>query len=435
MDFRVVLHVNAPPRRLTGDEVTRVDAPDVARSRGGRGRRHESTISDYWARHRETFALGVDGWWPDDGDELDRESRIARHRLYYQGPLLDRPNVRPWNLQRTGSAGVARYGGWIWSGDVDSRWETLATHVAIGQNHSLSLSPYWGSDIGGFYPGPELTGELYVRWIQFGAFCASFRAHGRTWHLRRPWGWNTGDAGPIEHNDWRPPESDLTNAEVEPICRKFLELRYRLLPYAYTLCRVAHDTGLPLMRALWLHYPEDEQAITRGDEYLWGRDILVAPVTERGAAERTLYLPAGEWYDFWTGERHAGGREITREVDLATMPLYVRAGAIIPLDPVRQHTGEIVNELTTVRIYTGADGEFHWYEDDGASLDYQRGQFAWTRLTWDDNERQLTIDADGGELDAVARARRLKVELVPGGETHTLEYDGTEFNTRFPIED
>jgi alpha-glucosidase/alpha-D-xyloside xylohydrolase len=423
MDFRVVLHVNAPPRRLTGKEVTGVDTPD-ATGRQGRGRRRASTISDYWARHRETFALGVDGWWPDDGDELDRESRIARHKLYYQGPLLDRPNVRPWNLQRTGYAGVARYGGWIWSGDVDSRWETLKTHVAIGQNHSLSLSPYWGSDIGGFYPGPELTGELYVRWFQFGAFCPSFRAHGRTWHLRRPWGWNAGDAGPIEHNDWRPPESDLTNGEVEPICRKYLELRYRLLPYTYTLCRVAHDTGLPLMRPLWLHYPDDEQAITRGDEYLWGRDILVAPVTERGAAEWTLYLPEGQWYDFWTSERQSGGREITRTVDLATMPLYVRAGAIVPLDPVRQHTGETVNEPTSVRIYTGADGKFRWYDDDGASLEYERGQFAWTRLTWDDEARRLTIAREGGDGELVPPPRTLVVEIMPGGEKRTVEYDG-----------
>ncbi len=197
--FHIVLHQNAPPRRLTGDEVTRVDVDDTEAKRANRIGA-AATFPQYWARHRKTFALGVDGWWPDDGDELRRESRIARHRLYYQGPLLDRPNVRPWNLQRTGYAGVQRYGGWIWTGDIDSRWETLATQVPIGQNHALSLSPYWGTDIGGFYPTRELTGELYVRWFQFGAFCPSFRAHGRTWHLRLPWGWNTGELGPDEHN-------------------------------------------------------------------------------------------------------------------------------------------------------------------------------------------------------------------------------------------
>jgi alpha-glucosidase len=141
-------------------------------------------IRNYWARHRDTFSLGVDGWWPDDGDELPLEARLTRHRCYYQGPVLDRPNVRPWSLHRTGYAGSQRYGGWIWSGDIDGKWETLAAHVSVGLNHGLSLTPFWGSDTGGFYPTRELTGELYARWLQFSSFCASFRAHGRTWHLR-----------------------------------------------------------------------------------------------------------------------------------------------------------------------------------------------------------------------------------------------------------
>jgi alpha-glucosidase/alpha-D-xyloside xylohydrolase len=149
-NFHIVLHQNAPPRRLTGDKVEFVEAEKTEETR--RPNRQASDISSYWARHRKAFLLGVDGWWPDDGDELRRESRINRHKLYYQGPLLDRPNVRPWNLQRTGYIGVQRYGGWIWTGDIDSRWETLKTQVPIGQNHSLSLSPYWGTDIGGFYP-------------------------------------------------------------------------------------------------------------------------------------------------------------------------------------------------------------------------------------------------------------------------------------------
>jgi alpha-glucosidase/alpha-D-xyloside xylohydrolase len=426
LHFHIVLHQNAPPRRLTGDKVTHVDAEETEETR--RPNRRSSDISSYWARHRKTFLLGVDGWWPDDGDELRRESRINRHRLYYEGPLLDRPNVRPWNLQRTGYAGVQRYGGWIWTGDIDSRWETLKTQVPIGQNHSLSLSAYWGTDIGGFYPTRELTGELYVRWFQFGAFCPSFRAHGRTWHLRLPWGWNTGELGPDEHN--RSVDlSELRNPHVEPICRKYMELRYRLLPYTYTLCREAHDTGLPLIRAMWLHYPDDEKAVLRGDQYLWGRDILVAPVVERGATERHLYLPKGDWYDFWTNEKHAGGREATRMVDLETMPLYVRAGTILPLDPVRQYTSQPTDEPTTVRIYTGADGSFRLYEDDGNSLDYQRGQFAWTKFEWDDESRQLTIEPDGGDLQP--QSRTLMVELVPSGEQKTVSYDGQRAQVDF----
>ena len=427
MNFKIVLHQNAPPRQLTGMKIVRSDAPRAVEKTLANA--PTSTISDYWARHRQTFLLGVDGWWPDDGDELDRESRLARHRMYFEGPLLDRPNVRPWNLQRTGYAGAQRYGGWIWSGDVDSRWRTLAAQVAVGQNHSLSLSPYWGSDVGGFYPSDELTGELYVRWFQFGTFCPSFRAHGRTWHLRLPWGWNTGEFGPLEHAE-NPDPNELHNAQVEPICRKYLELRYRLLPYNYTLCREAHDSGLPLMRALWLHYPHDPHAVARGDEYLWGRDLLVAPVTAPGATERTLYLPEGPWYDFWTNDLHAGGSEITRQVDLATLPLFVRAGAILPLDPVRQCTGESTNEPTTVRVYTGRDGEFRWYDDDGASLDYLSGEFTWIRLNWDDGQRRLTIEPDGDGRIATT-PHDLVIELVPSGERKSLRYDGRPVEIAF----
>jgi alpha-glucosidase/alpha-D-xyloside xylohydrolase len=426
--FHVVLHQNAPPRTLTGDHVERVDVDDDKES--SRPNRRSSDISQYWARHRKTFALGVDGWWPDDGDELRRESRIARHRLYYEGPLLDRPNVRPWNLQRTGYAGVQRYGGWIWTGDIDSRWETLAKQVPIGQNHGLSLSPYWGTDIGGFYPTRELTGELYARWFQFGAFCPSFRAHGRTWHLRLPWGWNTGEMGPDEHNRSVDPDQ-LHNAEVEPICRKYMELRYRLLPYTYTLCREAHDTGLPLIRALWLHYPDDDKAVTRGDEYLWGRDMLVAPVVEKGATERKVYLPKGEWYDFWTNQRHEGGREISRPVDLATMPLFVRAGTILPLDPVRQYTNQPVDDPTTIRVYPGPDGEFRLYDDDGASLDYQNGKFAWTRFTWDDDQKRLTIEPDKSAGSMEPMARTFSIELMPGGEPKEIDYAGQPVEVTF----
>jgi alpha-glucosidase (family GH31 glycosyl hydrolase) len=420
--FRIVLHQNAPPRELTGLEVQYVEL-DKADSESGRPNRRRSDISQYWARHRKTFALGIDGWWPDDGDELRRESRIARHRLYYQGPLLDRPNVRPWNLQRTGYAGVQRYGGWIWTGDIDSRWATLAKQVPIGQNHGLSLSPYWGTDIGGFYPTRELTGELYVRWFQFGTFCPSYRAHGRTWHLRLPWGWNTGEQGPDEHNRNVDP-AELHNTDVEPICRKYLELRYQLLPYTYTLCREAHDTGLPLIRALWLHYPKDSQAVARSDEYLWGDALLVAPIVKKGETERTLYLPEGDWYDFWTNERHAGGREITRAVDLATMPLYVRAGTILPLDPVRQYTSEPTEEPTTIRIYPGRDGEYRLYDDDGESLDYKKGKFAWTRFAWDDGQKRLTIEPDKSAGSMDPPARKFSVELMPGGERKTVQYDG-----------
>ena len=419
LNFHVVLHKNRAPRNLFGLSVTDPANADKPNS-----------IAAYWNRHRPVFALGVDGWWPDDGDELPREARLARHRTYFEGPLHDRPNVRPWSLHRTGFASVSRYGGWIWSGDVDSRWETLAAQVSVGQNHSLSLSPYWGTDIGGFVPKKELTGELYVRWFQFGTFCASFRAHGRTWHLRLPWGWNTGEFGPIE-SPGRPDASELHNAAVEPICRQYLELRYRLLPYTYTLCREAYDTGLPLIRALWLHYPDDRDAVGRGDEYLWGRNLLVAPVTAKGATERALYLPEGDWYDFWTQERHSGRRTLTRKVDLATLPLFIRAGAILPLDPPRQHTAQHSDEPTTIRVYSGRDGHFRWYEDDGRTLDYLKGKFAWTRLQWDDRARRLTIEPEGSAETFQPGPRTLVVEVLPEGKRQTIRYTGQRLEVNF----
>lgn len=416
LHFKVVLHVNRAPRQLFGvfdDPLPPASAPlsvfASARAEAGRAPVH---VRDYWARHRAVFALGVDGWWPDDGDELPREARLARHRCYHDGPLLDRPNVRPWSLHRTGGAGCQRYGGWIWSGDVDSRWETLAAHVAIGLNHGLSLTPFWGSDTGGFYPTRELTGELYARWFQFSAFCPLFRSHGRTWHLRLPWGWNTGEYGPIESNQ-NVLRSELTNAAVEPVCRKYLELRYRLLPYNYTLAREACDTGLPLMRPLWLHYPDDAEAVKLGSEYLWGRDLLVAPVVEKGATSRRVYLPAGSWFDWWTAEKLTGPRWVERPVDLATLPIYVRAGAILPLDPLRQFTSQPVNEPTTLRVHPGADGVFTLYDDDGQSLGYRDGsdpKMVWIRLRWDDAARRLTLEPDARSNPWQGGARVFLVE-------------------------
>jgi alpha-glucosidase/alpha-D-xyloside xylohydrolase len=400
-NFHVVLHVNHAPRNLFGASVAEAsDAP--------------THIRNYWAWHRDTFHLGVDGWWPDDGDELPVEARLARHRCYYEGPLQDRPGVRPWSLHRNGYAGVQRYGGWIWSGDVQSRWATLAAHVPVGINSGLSLTPFWGTDTGGFIPTREFTGELYVRWFQFSTFTPIFRSHGRTWKLRLPWGWNTGDPGPIE-TKLSPDPAELHNAAVEPICRKYLELRYSLLPYNYTLTREACDTGLPLMRALWLHYPRDPEAAKLGDEYLWGRDLLVAPVTASGVTERKLYLPEGDWYDFWTNEQHKGKRYLTRAVDLATVPLFVRAGAILPLDPVRQYTAQKKTGPTTLRIYPGANGEFTLYDDDGQSLGYRDGsdpKTVWIQYRWDDATRRLTIAPDPRMKQWPGGGRTFMIELA-----------------------
>jgi alpha-glucosidase/alpha-D-xyloside xylohydrolase len=175
--------------------------------------------------------------------------------------------------------------------------------------------------------------------------------------------------------------------------------------------REAHLTGLPILRALWLHYPNDPIAVARGDEYLWGRDILVAPVVERGATNRAVYLPRGVWYDFWTEERHDGGREVTRQVNLETMPLFVRAGAAVPLGPVKQYVGEPAEAPLALTIYRGADGRFSVYEDDGVSFGYQRGEWSGLEGEWDDGRRKLTLRPTEGSRKLTAE-RRVQVRLA-----------------------
>lgn len=394
-----------------------------------------SHLQRYWEQHEPLVKAGVDAFWPDEGDWFNLHERIARHRLYYQGHLYTTPNVRPWSLQRNGYPGIAQWGGWVWSGDTDSSWKTLEAQIAVGLNYSLSIGPYWGSDIGGFYGNKELTGELYARWHQFAAFCGSFRSHGRTWWTRLPWGWGGSDMGPREHDNKNTPippddprnilESEMNNPAIEPVVKKYSELRYQLLPYTYTLAREARDQGLPLMRPLWLHYPGDKSAAGIGDQYLWGRDLLVAPVYTKGATERRVYLPAGTWYDWWTNVAVTGGTTVSRPVDLATMPLYVRAGAILPVDPVRQHTAEAPSGPTTLQIYAGSNGRFTLYDDDGISEEYLAGRGTWIAMEWNDAKRQLTLrpGAPSGSTN-VATRRRFRVLLLPQGRSTDVDYTG-----------
>jgi alpha-glucosidase/alpha-D-xyloside xylohydrolase len=391
----------------------------------------DSHIENYWKQHVDLVNAGIDAWWPDEGDWFTLFERIKRHQLYYQGPLLTQPNVRPWSLHRNGHLGIAQWGGWVWSGDTQSTWKTLEGQIAVGINHSLSLSPFWGSDTGGFYTTSELTGELYARWFQFSAFCPSFRSHGRIWRLRAPWGWGLSDMGFAEGQRDIPSSTEMNNTSIEPICKKYAELRYRLMPYTYTLTAEARQSGLPLIRAMWLHYPQDENVRGLGTQYLWGRDVLVAPVFKPGATAREVYLPDGTWYDWWSGKSDQGSKSVQRDVNLETMPIYVRAGAIIPLDPVRQYVMQPVDEPTTIRVYSGANGEFCWYEDDGESQEYLSGKFAWTSLKWDDASRRLTIERDraAGSLDLPRR--KLLVELLPDGKSQPIDYDGRFAEARF----
>ena len=430
--YKVVLHVVIEGRRMDGtvhDSCTPEKGVPSGRDSQERWP-DDRNVACYWPYHAPLFDLGVDGFWPDQGDGLDAPSRLRRIRMYWEGSQRYRPDARPFALHRNGYAGMQRYAAFLWSGDVYSTWETLATHVPVAVNAGVSGIPFWGTDIGGFVPTPEYTGELHIRWFQFGTFCPSFRAHGRTWHLRLPWGWNTGKLGPEELRGYtggagHPPASELHNPHVEPIVKKYLELRYRMLPYTYTVARECCDTGLPMMRALWIHYPDDPEAIARGDQFLWGRDVLVSPVVRKAATSRRLYLPRGLWFDFWSEEPMQGGREIERMVDLETIPLHVRAGAVVPFGPIKQYVAEPVDAPLSLVVYPGVDGTSTWYRDDGTSFDHKRGEWMRVEMNWRDRDRRLRLRLVPGSRILQPARRVIEVRLAGSQASKRVVFDGS----------
>ena len=389
----------------------------------------QNHILPYWKRHEPLIEAGVDAFWPDEGDRFSIFERMTRVQMYSQGHLMTTPNVRPWTLNRNGVIGMARWGAWMWSGDTQSSWNTLRDQIWIGQNTSLSITPYWGSDTGGFYTTTELTGELDALFVevlgvqlvpsargrQYLAFSARHGAGASArWVSKK----GKGRCPQQERN-----EQPCNRADHGKVCGAVL---YQLMPYTYTLAREAYDAGMPLMRALWLHYPGDKQAVGQSQEYLWGRGMLIAPVYEKGAISRDVYLPAGTWYDWWDNSRHEGAKTVTRKVDLATMPVYVRAGSIIPFDPVRQYMAQPATTPTTLKVFSGANGEFTMYEDDGNSQDYIQNKGTWTKLAWDDGAKKLTISPapPAGVTNQSSAAREFKVEMLPAGTVKTVTYNG-----------
>lgn len=412
LHFKVALHVTPrganPPRRLAGRVADPIPADTPY---------DPNNVAQYWGKHAPLMKMGVDAWWPDEGEGPIPAPRLARVQMYWEGPQQLFPDQRPYALHRTGAVGMARYGGWLWSGDIKSTWEVLARQVPLGLNISAGGTPYWGTDTGGFYQDArrELTGELFARWFQFSTFCPLFRSHGRDWRFRHlPWGFS----------DIEGPDRD---SRIEEICRTYLDLRYRLMPYTYSLVYAGHEDGMPLMRAMWMHHPADPAAVARGDQYLWGRDLLVAPIVEKGATQRNVYLPAGRWYDFWTGEPATGGREITRAIDLATMPIYIRAGALIPLGPKENYTLEKANDPLTLQVYPGADGKFVMIEDDGLTFSSKPMRLG---FAWDDNARRLRIALEGGTAMRDPLVRQIVIKLI-GGVEKSVSFQGAPVEVQF----
>src|SRR5579872_1681827 len=372
----------------------------------------------WWQQHRPLVKLGVDGWWLDGGEgpppdawpqggsaSLHNRYNVMRQQAFADGEGVDRPDHRVFLLCRSGGPGMQRYGAACWSGDIDATFPSLEAQAAVGLNLGLSGVPYWGTDIGGFYRVAPHSNELFVRWIQLGAFCPISRAHGRVWREHVPW---------------------AHGAEVEAICRDYLELRYRFLPYTYTLAWQAHRQGLPLMRPLVLNYPDDPRAWNQASEYLWGDDLLVVPVTREGATHWPVYLPAGTWYDFWTHQRYEGPRGLTVPAPLDRIPLFVRAGAILPLGPAMQYHDEMPLTAMTLLVYGGPDSSFSLYEDDGVTRAYLRGTYALTDFECVSSDDSLTVRvaAPRGETTVVPPGRSYTVKVHSARPPRLVRIDG-----------
>ena len=399
------------------DETTAAHRPDASYREGQRFIDFSNPAARqwWWAQHRGLAEMGVEGWWLDGGEGPSSSAVLhggtgsllhnlfdrCRFQAFAGGEAADFPDRRAFLLCRSGAAGMQQLAAGCWSGDINNTFATLEAQVPLGLNTGMSGIPYWGTDIGGFFhPIPE-SAELYARWFQFGAFCPIFRSHGWVWREHLPWA-----HGPA----------------VEAICRKYAELRYRLLPYTYTLAWQAYTVGLPLMRPLVLSYPDDPRVWELGSEYLWGDDLLVAPVTREGATAWSAYLPSGGWYDFWTQQRYCGPTGVTVDAPLDRLPLFVRAGAIVPLAPPAQFDGERMWDQITLLIYPQDRSRFEMYEDDGRTNAYRQGRFSRTPITCDVQDAGITVRIGDpiGDPGVVPPNRTYMLQVLAGPPKRVL---------------
>ena len=408
----------------------------------------------YWKHLLRLENMGIDAWWmdstePDHHDykdsDLEAETGLGSlRRVRNAFPLESVEGVadnqrkvsdrRVVILTRSAWAGQQRTGANTWSGDVASSWESLRAQVPAGLGFALTGNPNFNSDCGGFFPNGynrvygdascarnPLFQELYVRWLQYGAFCPMMRSHGES--SRREI-WEFGDPGD--------PVYDAIAATIR--------LRYSLLPYIYSTAWDVTGSDGTFQRALVMDFPDDTAVWDCADEFLFGRSLLVAPVlhaqytpeevrydatpVDFAAARSTrVYLPKGsDWYDFWTGERLRGGQTVTRATQLETVPLYARAGAIIPLGPDVQYTGEKPWDDLEIRVYPGADGRFVLYEDEGDTYRYEQG--ACSEIEFTLRGRTLSVGARRGSFPGMLQQRRFRI-VTPDGTTREIRYDGS----------
>jgi alpha-D-xyloside xylohydrolase len=397
----------------------------------------------YWQHLKYLHSLGIDGWWMDSSEpdhldfkpsDLDNKTWLGSFRKVRNAfPLMTVGGVythqravdsakRVFILTRSAFAGQQRYGANTWSGDVTSSWTALKNQISAGLNFSLTAIPYWNSDIGGFFltrfprklEDPEYR-ELYVRWLEFGAFTPMMRSHG-------------ADA-PREIYQF----GSKGNKYYDAI-EKYINLRYLLLPYIYSTSWAVTSEQSSMMRALMMDFPTDKNALDINDQFMFGRSLLVSPVTtpmyirpalngrdtikveDFGSVKsKETYLPAGaDWYDFWTGERFAGGNRISKQTPLDIIPLYVKAGSIIPAGPSVQYATEKKWDNLQILIYPGASGKFVLYEDENDNYNYEKGIYTTITFDWDDKRKMLTISDRIGSFPGMLDSRKFNIIMAGG---------------------
>jgi alpha-D-xyloside xylohydrolase len=361
----------------------------------------------YWSMIRDNFvSKGFDSFWADEtepdlppngsylhigpGTEYFNVYPYFHTKAFYDGFRHDLPEKRALILSRDAYLGAQHHGAIFWSSDISPTWDTLKRQVPTGLNFVASGMPYWSTDIGGwqYLPSthtpehPPLIDpsdaranvnhdddypELYVRWFEYATFQPNMRAHGSR-NFNEVWSYGK---------------------QAEPILERYLRLRYQLLPYLYSLGYFSHQTGAPFMRGLFMDFGSDPNTASIGDEYMFGPALLIAPITEQGATSRSVYLPAGyDWFNFWTDERVHGGQRVEVAAGIDTIPVFVRAGSILPLGTSIESTDQ-KQGIASVRVYPGADSDFTLYSDDGKTYAYETGKSEITHLHWSDAAHKL----------------------------------------------
>ena len=394
------------------------------------------------------FNKGIDAWWMDASEPNVRDCTPMWYRkalcgptalgtsteyfnayalvnaeAIYNGQRGVNPNQRVFLLTRSGFAGEQRYSTATWSGDIGTRWEDMRAQMTAGLNYQLAGLPFWGMDIGGFCVENRYVAaqqlfdrngtenedlkewrELQTRWHQFGCFVPLYRTHGQ-WPLREVW-----NIAPETH----PAYMSIT---------WYHRLRYFLMPYIYSLAAKVHFDDYTMMRGLAMDYPTDPRVFDIGDQWMFGPALMVCPVSEYKARSREVFFPQGGWYDFYSNKYIQGGQALTVDAPYERIPVFVRAGSILPIGPQMQWSDEKPADLIHILVYEGADGQFTLYEDEGTNYNYEKGKYATITFTYDDTHRQLTISKRKGSFKGMLKERKFNIVFVKKGQPIPLDLD------------